>query len=70
MTDPEIAQEIYEFVRDHHNAYGFAPTIREIGEAVGLSSTATTSHYLDVLRTLGRIDWQRGRARTITVVTA
>lgn len=45
----------------------FAPTVREIGEAFGLSSTSTTFEWLNRLRREGRIDWCPGEVRTIHV---
>lgn len=49
--------------------HGYAPTIQEIGEAVGLASSATISHHLNVLIQEGRLetDAKRGASRAIRV---
>ena len=40
------AQRILEFVNEFVQEYGFAPSVREIGAAVGLRSTASVSYHL------------------------
>ena len=47
---------------------GYAPTIREIMDLIGLRSPDTVSFHLDRLRSEGRITWKRGAARTIRVL--
>lgn len=47
---------------------GYAPSVREIGAAVGLRSTATVSQHLQVLKESGKIASKPGRARTICIV--
>lgn len=37
---------ILEFIRQKIQKSGFPPTVREIGEAVGLRSTSTVHSYL------------------------
>lgn len=48
---------------------GFAPTIREIGEAVGLRSPDSVCFHLAKLREEGRVTWLDGKSRTIRVRT-
>lgn len=38
---------IVEFIRGYEKEYGRLPSIRQIGEAAGLSSTSTTAGYLN-----------------------
>lgn len=63
--------QILEVIRSHVQAHGFPPTVREIGEAVGLKSTATVAHHLDDLEWAGYIErppqWIR-RSRAIRLV--
>ena len=47
------AQQIVDFVREFTLENGFAPSIREIGSAVGLSSTASVSYHLNQLKKKG-----------------
>ncbi len=46
-------QEILDFIRDFTAEHGFAPSIREIGTAVGLRSTASVSYHLHQLQSKG-----------------
>ena len=43
------SQLILEFVNQFIHENGFAPSVREIGTAVGLSSTASVSYHLQQL---------------------
>ena len=45
----EQEYEIYLLLIKYFKENGYAPTVREIGEWVGLSSTATIKYYLDKL---------------------
>lgn len=47
---------IVEYMMTH----GYAPTVREIGDMVGLKSTSTTQHHLEVLRKEGKIETDAG----------
>ena len=38
--------EIYAFITGYISQYGHSPAFREIGEAVGLRSSATISRYI------------------------
>ena len=46
-------QQILDFIRDFTAENGFAPSIREIGNAVGLQSTASVSYHLRQLQAKG-----------------
>ncbi len=47
--------EAYQFIKEYITEKGFPPTIREIGEALGVSSTSTVSYYLRKLEEQNRI---------------
>ena len=47
LTD--VQQRILAVIRESMQARNYAPSMREIGEAVGLSSTASVSHQLNKL---------------------
>ena len=47
LTEQEY--EIYLFLIKYFKENGYAPSLREISEGVGLSSTATIKHHLDGL---------------------
>lgn len=52
--DREGLQRVKDFVDDYCDAYGYGPSVREIAEAVGMSSSST-QRYLAQLRDEGRI---------------
>ena len=54
---------ILKFIEKEIEAKGFAPSVREIGRAVGLSSTATVQGYLKALeeRSFKKKETQKGR---------
>lgn len=62
-------QKILYAIRDFTSEHGYAPTIEEIGEIVGLSSKASTFSHLVKLREEGKIDWQPGKTRTFRILT-
>lgn len=47
--------EVLQFIHDRVNAKGYPPTVREIGEAVNLSSTSTVHGHLARLEKKGYI---------------
>ncbi len=58
---------ILEYVRQFLQENGYAPSIREIGKAVGLQSTATVSYHLEQLKRKGLLQApeEKGRKRAI-----
>lgn len=46
-------REIYDFIKKHWKKYGYPPTVREIGRAVGLTSSSTVHAHLEKLEKLG-----------------
>lgn len=61
-------KSILEFIRQKIWASGFPPTVREIGEAVGLRSTSTVHNYLKRLELKGAIRKNPDSSRAIEVV--
>ena len=64
------AELILDFVNRFTRENGFAPSIREIGEAVGLRSTASVSYQLQQLQEKGLLMASGGKGRKRAVVTA
>lgn len=60
--------EILKFLTSYIRKNGYAPSIREIGEAVGLTSTASVHYHLEILRQEGAITTDGVKKRTIRVV--
>ncbi len=48
-------QSILDFIQDYTVKYGFPPTIREIGEGIGVRSTSQVTYYLKKLEQAGYI---------------
>ena len=64
------SQQILSFVRSFTQENGFAPSVREIGAAVGLRSTASVSYHLQQLQDKGLLVAPGGKGRKRAVVTA
>ena len=47
--------EIFDYIKKVLDSRGVAPSVREIGEAVGLRSTSTVQYHLNALEELGYI---------------
>ncbi len=64
------SQLIVEFVNQFVLENGYAPSIREIGQAVGLRSTASVSYHLQQLQAQGLLRSPGGKGSKRSVVTA
>lgn len=60
---------ILSFIEKQLNAFGYPPSVREIGKAVGLSSTATVHGYLAKLQEKGYIRKESQKGRTLRLIT-
>jgi repressor LexA len=60
--------EILEFVNRHVDAHGYPPTVREIGQAVGLTSPSTVHAHLARLESAGLIRRDRTKPRALEVM--
>ena len=60
-------EEIMNFVNEFVQEHGYSPSVREIGEAVGLRSTASVSYHLQALQAKGILGaaGQKGRKRAL-----
>ena len=59
---------ILKFIEKQVDANGYPPSVREIGKAVGLSSTATVHGYLAKLAKLGYIKKEDQKGRTLRLL--
>lgn len=59
--------EILKFLRDFVEENGYAPSVREIMRAVGLSSTATVHYHLSALQDMGALTVDGSKSRAITL---
>lgn len=58
---------VLDFIRRFFAEWGYAPTIAEIGDGLGLSSTATVHKHLKILVDKGHLDALPRRSRGLTV---
>lgn len=60
--------EILDFIKQHIQARGSAPTLRQIADAIGVSSLATVHEHLGSLEDKKLIRRKRGKNRSIELV--
>lgn len=63
------AEKIVEFVNAFIAENGYSPSVREIGEAVGLRSTASVSYHLQALQEKGVFQAPEAKGRKRALVT-
>ena len=61
-------QEIWQFLVDYVGRHGYPPTVREIGEAVGLASPSTVHAHLANLERAGLIKRDPTKPRALELV--
>ncbi|OPA74673.1 repressor LexA [Paenibacillus selenitireducens] len=62
-------QAILEFIRNEVRSKGYPPSVREIGEAVGLASSSTVHGHLDRLEKKGLIRRDPTKPRAIELLS-
>jgi len=60
-------RKVLQVIRDSVQKRGYPPSMREIGEAVGLTSTSSVSYQLSTLQRKGYLHRDVGRPRTVEV---
>ena len=61
-------QQILTYIKEFLNSKGYPPSVREIGDAVGLSSSSTVHGYLNKLEAMGFIKRDPTKPRAILVL--
>ena len=61
-------QEIFDFVRSYGSEHGYPPTVRDIGKAIGLTSSSTVHAHLANLEKLGLLKRDPTKPRAIEVL--
>jgi repressor LexA len=61
-------REIFEFVRTYGEEHGYPPTVRDIGKAIGLTSSSTVHAHLANLEKLGVLRRDPTKPRAIEVL--
>jgi len=60
--------KVLDVIREYSDEYGYPPTIREIGELVGISSTSVVSYNLNALQNKGYLTRDRDISRGLRLV--
>jgi len=60
-------RKVLQVIKDSVQRRGYPPSMREIGEAVGLTSTSSVSYQLSTLQSKGYLRRDAGRPRTVEV---
>ena len=63
-------RRILEMIKDTVERRGYPPSIREMGDAVGLASSSSVAHQLKMLEAKGFLRRDPNRPRALTVVSA
>jgi repressor LexA len=61
-------QEIFEFIKRYSARYGYPPTVRDIGKAVGLASSSTVHAHLSNLERIGLLRRDPSKPRAIELL--
>lgn len=61
-------QEIFDFIRRYSAKYGYPPTVRDIGKAVGLASSSTVHAHLSNLEKIGLLRRDPSKPRAIELL--
>ncbi|MGJ7904931.1 transcriptional repressor LexA [Actinopolyspora sp. H202] len=62
-------RSVLDTIRQWMRDYGYPPSVREIGDTVGLTSTSSVAYQLRVLEKRGHLKRDPHRPRTVGVVT-
>lgn len=58
-------RQILQYIQQFMQAHGYAPTLRQIADALGVSSLATVHEHLTALETKGLLKRKTGKTRAI-----
>ena len=65
-----MGTKILAFIDTYIKEHGYSPNMREIGDAVGISSTSHVSYWIDRLIEQGKLTKTENIARSVRVVGA
>lgn len=63
----ERQRRILTVIEDTYRSRGYPPSVREIGEAVGLTSTSSVAHQLATLQRKGYLTREANRPRAVSI---
>lgn len=65
---PARQRQVLDFLRRNLREKGYVPSIRELGQELGLKSTSTIHYHLTGLADRGLIRWDKGKNRAIQIL--
>ena len=68
MKNNKTSEKLLSYIIEYKNQNGFNPSIREMCEALSLSSTSTIFYYLNILEKNGKIRKTGLKSRAIEVI--
>ncbi len=64
----ERTEAVFDFLVEYLDEHGYPPSVREIGQRIGVRSTSLVLFYLERLEAEGRIERVTGRARAVRIL--
>lgn len=61
-------QEVLDYIEFFTGYHRYPPTVQEIQNRFHWRSAGAARKHLEALKFKGRVTWQKGKARTLTVV--
>jgi repressor LexA len=61
-------KEIFDFIKRYSDSHGYPPTVRDIGKAIGLTSSSTVHAHLSNLEKVGLLRRDPSKPRAIEVL--
>ena len=61
-------QEIFEFIKTYSGKHGYPPTVRDIGKAIGLTSSSTVHTHLANLEKIGLVRRDPSKPRALELL--
>lgn len=68
MKNNKTSEKLLEFIKEYKSEKGFNPSIRDMCEALSLSSTSTIFYYLNILEKDGKIRKTGQKSRAIEII--
>jgi repressor LexA len=69
LTLTKRQQEIFDFIKRYSARHGYPPTVRDIGKAIGLTSSSTVHAHLANLEKLGALRRDPTKPRAMEILT-
>src|SRR5918992_3208698 len=61
-------QEIFDFIKRYAGEHGYPPTVRDIGKAIGLTSSSTVHTHLSNLEKIGLVRRDPSKPRALELL--